>query len=218
MTVQQVKDSVKEALSEGKFLSVDDRYERTAAGYLLTYSIFYMTYETSFTAYTKFSFMVNKEKTETLEDKLVVLRDLNCNYKVVDYKDAAALVNVIKYLMKNGYDKGDIRELSDMLVDGNDGFNQAIKNAGVDNFVYSVEMAPELAEKCPNIKLRLNITDNDGDNQVILGKRQDKWSVTIGDEQHELNELGEIYALFAGSPDSKNEGMLRVRTNKNNKS
>ncbi len=199
MTIQEIKNAVKTALDTGKYLSVTDKVEKTATGSLLTYTVFYMTYESSFVAYTKFSFMLNEERTELVERKIVILRDLNCNYKVVDFVDGDALVNVIRHLMKNGYDKGDIRELSNVIVAGTDPFNDELKKDGIDNFIYSVEIVPTLISACPDLVLHMKITDNSDEKSLNVSKLQDKWRISINGVNHDIASLEEIYTLVAGT-------------------
>lgn len=197
MTIQQVKDSVKTGLSISglKIQLLEDKLEKTEVGWTLTYHLFGVTFQSNFIVYTKFSFLLNKDKTELAENKMLLLKDYTCNYTGIDFNEKT-LANIIIKIVKTGYDKGDIRDFSDFIINGVDGFNNELKVLKEENFFYSLDFIPKLENTCPNLQFKVKLTDNNKEIILLINKDDTKWNCFIDNKKEIVNNLTELYKII----------------------
>lgn len=198
MKIGEVKELVKDVLKTSKMLYINDMLEKTKEGWNLTYYVYGITYEANFILYTKFSFLLDKNKEDLKENKIVILYDLNCNYYVSDFNSKEELNKYLINLFKSGYDKGDIRDISNFLIDGTDEFNKELKRNKKNSFISNLEFKyDEKIYVCNNKIFEFILTDNTNkENKIYIQKHNKNWIVSDKSFKSEMTQLKDIYSVI----------------------
>lgn len=202
MILSEIKDTVKKVLSKSKLLYVNDILEKTKDGWNLTYYVYGVTTDSNFILYTKFSFMLTEDKKDIRDKKLIILYDLMCNYYVTDFDDEADLTIYLSNLFEKGYDKGDIRDISNFTVEGTDKFNEELKKENKNIFISNMDFKyDEKVFNCNNLAFSFVLTtDIDGkENNIYLRKHNKNWKVSNDSFEKECTDINDVYSIVVNN-------------------
>ncbi len=197
MSITEIKDVVKKVLEKSKFLYLNDVLEKTKEGWNLTYYIYGITTDSNFILFTKFSFLLSSDKTEIRDKKLIILYDLSCNYYVTDFDDDADLTIYLSNLFEKGYDKGDIRDISNFCVEGTDKFNEKLKNENKNTFISNMDFVfEEKVFSCANLIFTFNLaSDSNKENKIYIKKDNKNWKVSNHSFDKEVTDINDVYSV-----------------------
>lgn len=199
MDINTIKKCINNALKDTKSLYINDIIEKTKVGYNLTYYMYGSTTDSNFILFTKITFLLDNSKKELKENKIIILYDLNCNYYVTEFKDEVELTKYIYNLFKEGYDKGDIRDISNFLVEGSDNFNKELKKLNKSSIITNIEYVyDKKLTNCNTMSYDFILTDNtEKENKIYLKKHNKNWILNYSEFKNEITQLNDVYKLVA---------------------
>lgn len=196
MYISEVKKVVKKVLDNASIVFIDDMLEKTEIGWNYVYYFYELTYDNNFIAYSKFCFPLEKDKKMLRDKQIIFLYSLNCDYYAIDFEDENELEQYLINFLEKGYDKGDIREFSDFIVNGTEGFNEYFRNKNINNFIYSMELKVNKKNTiCQDLKFELVLTDTEEDHTLFLNKVNNDWIVEIKDKTEKIKSLNDFYKI-----------------------
>jgi hypothetical protein len=144
LKISEVDQLFKSIFEEAKVLSVESVFETEAEFDKLVISIHEITMDDIGIIHTKFIFMVNKERTELVEDSFIYLFDINCVYHKVSIGDLEELRTKIKDIFESVSFGDDITALSDFLEAPAMFLNYYMMKADVTGYsVFNVKYTPK---------------------------------------------------------------------------
>lgn len=87
MNIAEIKTMFDNIFNDIKIKSIKTIYEKTDAEEFKLIISLHMITKNSIIAHTKFIFLVNAEKTKTIENTFSYLYDMNCVYRKIDFND-----------------------------------------------------------------------------------------------------------------------------------
>ncbi len=198
MGIDEVRDVIKKSLKGVKSQYANEYLEKTLDGWNLTFVFYSSTLANNYVAFTKFSFLLDKTKKELRDNKVLILMDLLCNYAVGDFENPDKLGEILKSLFEKGYDKGDIKELGDFIVNGPEPFNKILNKERISNYIYSLELIPDTKlTTCQETKFNFNVKDNNNEHAFSISKPEAvKWEIEIEGSKSDLSDLAKELPQF----------------------
>ena len=205
----EVEKIFKTVFDEAKVSSVKSLYdndEETGETKLII-SMNNLFFEETNILYTKFIFLVDKDKTKLQKNKFFYLYDINCNFKEILFDDSAELSIELNKILNTESFGQDIKDLSDMSVSMTTKTNEWLSSNNVENVsVYSIKYQP-LVDNIPcdslffrfeiNIDdsrfIELNIRKNEEEGEYKLSFNEGEWfhQVIIEDIKGTIQTIGE---------------------------
>lgn len=152
MKLNEFENTIEEVFKESKVRVLDNVYELSKNGefYKLVYSIHSLNISKTekldeVLLHTKFTFKVNLSKTKLTDNYFYYLKDINCNYSKVDFRDSSDLSEKLKKILHERNFGKDILNLSQFISKApTTTLNYNISSLGIDNvFIYGVLYEPK---------------------------------------------------------------------------
>lgn len=202
ITIEEINNSIKDIFKEAEILSSNSVYEKIEGSDNLKLVIFFnkMFEEKSSVLYTKIIFIVNKEKTQLVENSFSYLYDINCIYQKMNFVD----INDFEKKIRNIFDKkkfgrnltilSEFVEKPAFLIN-----NWFQKNDITEYSIFNVKYGPKMyIMPCKSLFFSFNINiDNTTDIEFII-RKEDKlkfsfsfkiYDKTITVEKNDLDDL-----------------------------
>lgn len=203
ISLSEVEKVFKTVFDETKVSSVKSLYDldEESGETKLIISINNLFYDDTNILYTKFVFLVDKNKTKLQKNKMFYLYDINCNFKEIIFNDSEELQIELNKILKNEMFGKDIKDLSDISVSMSSKTNEWLSENGIgDLSLYSIKYQP-LVDNIPcdslffrfeiNIDdtrfIELNIRKNEEEKQYKLSFNEGDWFHDV--EIENINDL-----------------------------
>lgn len=204
ITIEEINNSIKEIFKEAQILSSNSVYEKIQDSDNLKLVIFFnkMFEEKSSVLYTKLIFIVNKEKTQLVENTFSYLYDINCVYQKISFEDIIDFGKKVKNVFDNKKFGRNLTILSEFV--GKPAFliNNWFQKNDVTGFsVFNVKYGPKMyIMPCKSLFFSFDINiDNTTNIEFIIRKENEKkfsfsfkiYDKTITIEKTDLDDLVE---------------------------
>ena len=203
ISLSEVEKVFKTVFDETKVSSVKSLYDldEESGETKLIISINNLFYDDTNILYTKFVFLVDKNKTKLQKNKMFYLYDINCNFKEIIFNDSEELQIELNKILKNEMFGKDIKDLSDISVSMSSKTNEWFSENGIEDLsLYSIKYQP-LVDNIPcdslffrfeiNVDdtrfIELNIRKNEEEKQYKLSFNEGDWFHDV--EIENINDL-----------------------------
>lgn len=203
ITIEDISNSIKEIFKDAEILSTDTIYEKIDDSENLKLIVFFnKMVDKTLVIYTKFIFIVNKEKTQLVNNSFSYLYDVNCVYHKKNFEDIEDFKKNAKNIFDNKEFGINTKVLSQFVENPAFLINDWFEKNDVTNLsVFSVTYSPKIhVMPCKSLFFSFNINiNNTNDVELIIRKENSNqfnfsfriFDKTISINKNDLNTLVE---------------------------
>ena len=178
ISIKQLENTFKITFDDSKVQIIDNVFEKPSSGdyYKLIYSLHNLDVEVddetnTVIAHTKFIFRVDNAKNQITENSFWYLKDINCVYVKVDFRDAEDLAYQLEKIIREENFGDNIKSISNFISTApSSSINDFLSKSNVDDFsVTNINYDPKVKiTPCEDIKFDFDIELNNGNDIIKL--------------------------------------------------
>lgn len=148
LTIEQVSNVIKDIFYDSKVRVIDNVYEKPEGSFdylKLVIVLHQLNYKKLSLLHTKFIFKTDIHKVMLLDNSFSYLYDMNCQYKMLNFKDENDLRSKIEYVLDNKRFGNNILALSNFMKAPASTINEYYRNKNVTNVsIFNVKYDPKV--------------------------------------------------------------------------
>lgn len=188
----ELQKKIKDIFSNAKMKKFKDVLEKDANGWNWILSFHNLETIEAMVVHTKFIFKLTEDKQNIRKNEFLYLKDMDCLYKIVSFKDLEDLRNQISEILSQDLFGENMLAVSQFMISPAMTMNQFFYDKKIQGYsIYDFQYEPKIAiVPCQELKLefKFNVNNIDDVDMVIEKIKDENFKITFYHNQEE-NEV-----------------------------
>ena len=186
----ELQKKIKDIFSNAKVKKFADILEKDKNGWNWILSFHNLTTDNAIVIHTKFIFKLTEDKMNLRKNDFLYLKDMDCLYKIVSFKDLEDLRNQINEILVQDLFGENMLAISQFMISPAMTMNQHFYDKKLQGYsVFDFQYEPKIAiAPCQELKLefKFNVNNNDDIDMVIEKIKDEDFKITFYHNKEEV--------------------------------